>query len=117
FNFSTSGQWLWDELEVLAPADENPYPLIDAIQKLVVEETAANAEAAEEEWRRATSRQRMQSFSAAPAINVRPTSGGIQVVVRYITRAHERYQMRAKLYQSVVELLHGKKATQGASSH
>jgi len=117
FNFSTSGQWLWDELEVLAPANENPYPLIDAIQKLVVEETAANAEAAEEEWRRATSRQRMQSFSAAPAINVRPTSSGIQVVVRYITRAHERYQMRSKLYQSVVELLHGKKATQGASSH
>src|SRR5215472_3684407 len=111
FNFSTSGQWLWDELQVLVPASENPYPLIDAIRKIVTEETAANARMAEEEWKQATHRQRMQSFSAASAINLRPTAEGVQVLVRYITRAHERHELRSRLYQAVVELLHEKKAT------
>ena len=40
FNFSTAGQWLWDELQILVPASENPYPMIDAIQKMVAEQTA-----------------------------------------------------------------------------
>ncbi len=111
FNFSTTGQWLWDELQVLVPANENPYPLIDAIQKLVTDETALNARDAEEEWQRATNRQRLGSVSATPAINVRPTSSGVQVLVRYITRAHERYEMRSRLYQAVVDLLHHKQAT------
>ena len=62
FNFSTTGQWLWDELQVLVPANENPYPLIDAIQKLVTDETALNARDAEEEWQRATNRQRLGRY-------------------------------------------------------
>src|SRR5260221_8097681 len=33
FNFSTSGQWLWDELQVVVPTGEDPYPMIEAIQK------------------------------------------------------------------------------------
>jgi small-conductance mechanosensitive channel len=111
FNFSTSGQWLWDELQVLVPATQNPYPLIEAIQKVVTEATAANARMAEEEWQHATNRQRVQSFSAAPAINVRPTSEGVQILVRYITHAHERHEQRSRLYQAIVDLLHQKKAT------
>src|SRR5215469_3525675 len=111
FNFSTSGQWLWDELQVLVPASENPYPLIDAIRKVVSGDTAVNARMAEEEWKRATNRQRMQSFSAAAALNLRPTAEGVQVLVRYITRAHERHELRSRLYQAIVELLHEKKAT------
>jgi small-conductance mechanosensitive channel len=111
FNFSTTGQWLWDELQVLVPKSENPYPLIDAIQKLVTEQTAANSRMAEGEWQQATNRQRMQSFSAAPALNVRPTSEGVQLLVRYITRAHERHEQRSRLYQAIVDLLHQKKAT------
>jgi small-conductance mechanosensitive channel len=49
FNFSTTGQWLWDELTV----------------------------------------------------------GGVEMSVRYITRAHERYALRAKLNQAAVRLLGG----------
>ena len=33
FNFSTSGQWLWDELQIVLPAGQNPYPVADAIEK------------------------------------------------------------------------------------
>jgi hypothetical protein len=31
--------------------------------------------------------------------------GGVEIVVRYIARANERYQLRAKLYQAAVEIL------------
>ena len=106
FNFSTSGQWLWDELQILVPSAQDPYPIIDAIQKLVTTATEANARMAEEEWQRATHRERMHTGSAAPAINLRPTTSGVEVHVRYITRAHERYATRTKLYQDIVGLLH-----------
>jgi len=107
FNFSTSGQWLWDELQILVPSNRDPYPIIDGIQKLVATATEANARSAEEEWKRAT-RDRMHSVSAAPAINLRPTPSGVEVHVRYITRAQERYATRTLLYQEIVNLLHQK---------
>ena len=109
FNFSTSGQWLWDELQLLVPADQDPYRVIAEIQKLVTEETAAGAQKAEQEWQHSNSRYRVQSVSAKPAINLRPTGSGVEVHLRYITSANERYAMRAHIYQVLVELLHGKR--------
>ena len=106
FNFSTSGQWLWDEVQITVPATEDPYPIIEAIQQMVVKETEADTRAAEEEWKRATNRYRVHAVSAVPAVNLRPTGAGTEVHVRYITRANERYATRTRLYQAVVELLH-----------
>jgi small-conductance mechanosensitive channel len=114
FNFSTTGQWLWDEVEILVPASQNPYPIIDAIQKMVAEQTKANVTAAEQEWQRAASRYRAQPVSAAPAVSLRPTSAGIEVHVRYITRAGERHAMKTRLYQALVELLHGRQGDPAA---
>jgi small-conductance mechanosensitive channel len=115
FNFSTSGQWLWDELTVSVAGGQNPYPVIEAIQKLVVKETEGNTNAAEEEWQKATTRYRAQNFSAKPAINLRPTGGGVEVHVRYITSAQDRQATRAHLYEAIVKLLHGKEAQPAAS--
>jgi small-conductance mechanosensitive channel len=109
FNFSTSGQWLWDELQVVLPPGEDPYPLIDALQKKVLEATAETAKQAEQEWMSAARSRDMKALSAAPAINLKPAVGGVEISVRYITRANERYQLRAKLYQAAVEMLGGKK--------
>ncbi len=105
FNFSTSGQWLWDELHVVLPTGLDPYPIIDAIQKKVAEATTETAKQAELEWQRAARSRQMNALSAAPAINVKPVIGGVEIAVRYITRASERYQLRAKLYQAAVDLL------------
>ena len=108
FNFSTSGQWMWDELRLLVPLGRDPYPVIEGVRRLVEKETEANAKLAESEWRKSTSRYRVQTLSALPGIQVVPVGNGIEVVVRYITRAHERHEARRRLYQAVVELLHGK---------
>jgi small-conductance mechanosensitive channel len=116
FNFSTSGQWLWDEIQILVPPGDNPYPVIDSIQKLVSAETEANARMAEQEWQKAASRYRVKSFSAVPSINVRPSSQGIEIVIRYITRAHERYEVRARLHQAIVDMLHRKHVQAAAST-
>src|SRR5208282_5200416 len=87
-------------------AGRDPYPIVDAIQKKVLEATAETAKQAEKEWQGvARSRDNAHTLTAAPAINVKPVVGGIEIAVRYITRANERYQLRAKLNQAAVDLL------------
>lgn len=108
FNFSTSGQWMWDDLRLLVPQGQDPYPILDGIQKLVESETAANARLAEQEWK-TSSGYRVKAFSAAPGFTVVPTASGVEIHVRYLTRAPERHEARHRLYQEVVALLHGKR--------
>ena len=108
FNFSTSGQWLWDELQVVVPVGRDPYPIVDAITKQVVEATRESAQQAEQEWQRAVPAQRGKVFSGTPGVNVKPVVGGVEIAVRYITRANERFLVRAKLYQAAVDLLGAK---------
>jgi small-conductance mechanosensitive channel len=105
FNFSTSGQWLWDELQVIVPIGRDPYPIVDAITKQVVEATADSASQAEQEWQRAVPTQRGKVFSGTAGVNVKPVLGGVEIAIRYITRANERFLVRAKLYQAAVDLL------------
>lgn len=115
FNFSTSGQWLWDEIEVLVPEGAEPHAIAEAIRKIAADETTKNAQLAEDEWNRVAP-SASTSFSAAPSLDVRPTALGVNVVVRYITRANERHQVRARLYHAIVELLQKKKVYGSAVS-
>ena len=107
FNFSTSGQWLWDELQAPVPSGVDPYPIAEAIQKIVTEETQADMQLAEQEWQRVVPARAGRTFSAAPAISVQPTSLGLNVIVRYITHAQERYEVRSRLYHRIVDVLRG----------
>jgi len=110
FNFSTAGQWMWDELKVLIPPDQDPYAILAGVQSLVEAETRANAEVAEKEWTKATRRYRVRAFSTTPGIQLVPTALGIELRARYITHAFKRHETRRDLYQAVVELMHGKRA-------
>src|SRR5438128_3035888 len=110
FNFSTAGQWLWDELTLALASSQNPYPIVEAIQKTVLEATRESAGQAEKEWQHAARSRDMRALSAAPAINVKPVSGGVEIAVRYITRASERYQLRSRVYQAAMNLISKKDA-------
>jgi small-conductance mechanosensitive channel len=110
FNFSTTGQWLWDELTLVVPFSRDPHAVADAIQKQVTAATADSSRQAEEEWHRASRGVRGTTISAQPAIAVRPAVGGVEIAVRYVTRASDRYALRAKLYQAMVPLLAEKSA-------
>ena len=113
FNYSTTGQWLWDELQIVVPTGHDLYALVSAITKKVTDATAASAREAEEEWRRATPSRKLTGLTAAPAINVKPVVGGTEIALRYVARASERYRLRAALYQAAVDLLRQKPAAAG----
>ncbi len=109
FNFTTSGQWLWDELKFLIPTGKDPYPVMDGVQRLVEEYTEANARLAEAEWKKETRKYHVHAFTATPSLNVVPSLNGLEVHVRYISRAFERHDTRHNLYQAVLEVLQGKR--------
>jgi small-conductance mechanosensitive channel len=106
FNFSTSDQWLWDELQFSLPSSGDPYQMAQQIREIVERATKEDAAAAAKEWDRVTRQYGTREFSAAPAVSLRPSASGLEVVVRYITRAPRRNVVKAELFQSLVDLLH-----------
>ncbi len=106
FNFSTSGQWLWDELQVPIPATRNPYPLAEQIRAIVAKETESNMQLAEREWEHVSNRYGMKTFSAGPTVNLKATGSGVVAIVRYITRAGERSAAGYRLNHEIVKLFH-----------
>lgn len=108
FNFSTEGQWLRDEITISVPATEDIQALAQSVETMVAEETAENARLAEKEWKRGPRANRLSGLSAAATVSLRPTGSGIDIQVRYVTRAPERSEMRGRLYRRVIELLREK---------
>ncbi|HEY1580855.1 MAG TPA: mechanosensitive ion channel family protein [Terracidiphilus sp.] len=110
FNFSTSGQWMWDEITLSLPASDNIQDLLARIQEAVVAETEKNATQAELEWKRGAHGSSLSRFTAAAVENLRPSANGIDVLVRYVTRASERFELRNRLYQKLVVVLRNPRA-------
>jgi small-conductance mechanosensitive channel len=110
FNFSTTGQWLWDTLQVVVPSGANLDAFVAAIVAKAKSITAEGAAQAEAEWQRAARTRKLTGLSAEPALHVRPVVGGTEISLRYIARADQRYRLRTELYGAAVELLGGKPA-------
>ena len=106
FNFSTAGQWMWDEITVSIPESDDTRKIVEEIRKAVEKETVESAAVAEQEWKRGARGDGLSLFSAAPVVNLRPSGSGIELLIRYVTRASERFGVRNRLYQQVIELLH-----------
>jgi len=105
FDFSTSGQWLWDELKITLSPQVDPYQAVEKIRGIVERQTQSDAAEAASDWQNVTRKYGVRQFSAAPAVSLRPGGGGLEVVVRYITHAPERNAVKAKLFQEIIELL------------
>jgi hypothetical protein len=98
---------MWDEIKVSIPPGTEPYPLIDKIREVAVKATEADAMMAQEEWKRVTHEEGSPQFSATPSVDMRPAGGGVDIVVRYVTRAGVRLETRNRLFGAVVELMMG----------
>jgi len=107
FNFSTVGQWMWDEIKVNIPPGTSIHPLIEKIYKASVKATEADAKMAQEEWKRVTREVGSPQFSAMPSVNLRPAGAGVDVVIRYITRAGVRLVTRNQLFEMIVDMMQG----------
>ena len=105
FNFSTSGRWLWDEVRIVVPESRDPYPIVEAIKKEVEEQTADSSREAEAQWRAARRSPHTELLPVAPSITLKPVSGGVEIVARYITHVAQREELRAHLYHTAVSML------------
>jgi small-conductance mechanosensitive channel len=107
FNFSTVGQWMWDEIKVSVPSGMDIHLLLKGIYEATVKITEADAKMAEEEWKRVTHEEGSPQFSAMPSVNLRPAGAGVDILIRYITRAGVRVETRNHLFTMIVDLMQG----------
>ena len=98
---------MWDEIRVSVPSGMDMHTLIKGIYEATVKTTAADAKMAEAEWKRVTHEEGSPQFSAMPAVNLRPAGPGVDIVIRYITRAGVRVETRNRLFAVIVELMQG----------
>jgi len=87
------------------PPGAQTYPLIEKIRAATIKATEADAKMAEQEWKRVTHEEGTPHFSATPSIDMRPAAAGVDIVVRYVTRAGVRLETRNHLFETVVELM------------
>jgi small-conductance mechanosensitive channel len=108
FNFSTHGQWMWDEIKLNVPATADAYEVVQRMQAAVEKETATNSEQAEREWQTATRQNGLSQFTAKPTVDLRPTeAAGVDVIIRFVTRASERFELRNRIYVALLGLMEG----------
>lgn len=112
FNFSTVGQWLWDEVRVTVSAGDHLQEDVDRMVAIVNAEIGNATDLAEKEWRKAAGSYSLKNFSAAPNVSVRPVAGNIEVTIRYVARASERLGIRSRIYQKIIEQLQAKATVQ-----
>jgi small-conductance mechanosensitive channel len=107
FNFSTNGQWMWDEMTLNVPATANAYELIKQIQTAVDKETATDTAQAEMEWQRVAKDIPLGQFTSKPTVELRPAATGVDVVVRFVARANDRFGMRNRIDAALLGLMAG----------
>lgn len=105
FNFSTAGQWLWDQLTIPALTSTDAAALAEKILEAVREETADNARLAVQEWRRGSRSDKLSRLGAEATVELKPNAGAFDVEVHYVTRASERVETRNRIYRHVIEVL------------
>ena len=105
FNFSTHGQWMWDEIQVNVPAGMDADEVIGRMHDALKEELERDTTRADLEWRGVTGAKGLGQFSSAPTMDLRPAAAGVDLIVRFMTRASERFEHRNRLYQTVVKIL------------
>ncbi|MFP5228849.1 MAG: mechanosensitive ion channel domain-containing protein [Acidobacteriota bacterium] len=108
FNFSSKGQWLWDDMTITVPADKDFYALASAIEKIARDETEESARIAEKEWNATIRRSGLGHLSADPVLMLLPASPGIAIQLRYVTSATNRLKIRDHINRKVIELLQQK---------
>lgn len=98
---------MWDEIKMSVPPGTGVQALIKGIYDATVKATEADAKMAEAEWKRVTHEEGSPQFSAMPSVNLRPAGSGMDIVIRYITRAGVRVDTRNHLYSMIIDLMQG----------
>jgi small-conductance mechanosensitive channel len=103
FNYSTAGQWLWDEITINLPASANPRPILNRVQEVVQEETRESAAIALQEWKRSMHSRNLSRLDTTPVVNLVTTAAGYDIQIRYVSRASTRFDTRIALYRRLFD--------------
>jgi small-conductance mechanosensitive channel len=103
FNYSTTGQWMWDEITISQPATVNPRPIVERILKAAQDETGEGATVALQEWKRSMHSGHVSNLDTAPVVSLITTAAGFDIQIRYVTRASTRFETRMALYKRVFD--------------
>jgi small-conductance mechanosensitive channel len=106
FNFSTAGQWMWDEMSLSLPASPDTYAKAAQLHQAILEETQDDAQLAEQEWKRVPRHSGLSHATASSSVNLRPSGAGVNILIRYVTRASDRLKVRNRLNERVIDVLH-----------
>ena len=97
---------MWDEIKLTVGSATAAYAVLSKLQEAADAETEKDTAEAESEWRQAAGSVMLRDFGAKPTVGLRPGSGsGMDVVVRFVTRASERFERRNRLYDAMTEIL------------
>ena len=102
FNYSTSGQWMWDELALGVPRGVDPRAAAAQVEQKLEDELKPEIERARKEWHPPHA---AAPTSIEPAVHLRPSNAGFDLVVRYATPARQRAAMRERLWNVIAEAL------------
>ena len=86
------------------------------MQTAVDRETCNDTEEAEREWQRVAKGIGVGQFNAKPTVELRPAATGVDVVVRFVTRANERFGIRRQINSALLGLMEGTAAARAGAA-
>lgn len=95
FNFTTVGQWLWDELQVQLPVGTDAHRAATEVEQALRQELREQTDRASHDWQHWHGH---TPYSTEPTVQLRLEGGQFTLVVRYTTPAQERSAMRERLW-------------------
>lgn len=108
FNFSTSGRWLLDEVHITVPTGQDPNVIAEALRREVESAIAERVSDSSAGWSEVQRIPRFVPTAGKASVNLKPTAGGVDVTVRYLTRVSDREELRGRLYRIAIDLLGGR---------
>ena len=78
---------------------------IDVGQRVIPRNPAALSDA-EQEWKRVPRHSGLSHATASSSVNLRPSGAGVNILIRYVTRASDRLKVRNRLNERVIDVLH-----------
>lgn len=106
FNFSTPEQWLWDQLSIPIPAGTPITPeLLAKLRDIVEAETQDDSRCAERSWRELVRSHGLLEFAPTPTVVIRTSTSGLEITIRYVSKAEQRFSTSVLLRQAVLATL------------
>jgi len=116
-NYTKDHNFLWDELSIPITYDSDWRKASESILKIVINETAENAEKADKEITRLGEKYYLPKKPVDPVVFITLTENWINLTVRYVTDTKNRRQLRDKINRLLLTIIEKSKDIKIASEN